>query len=312
MPSNFSPADSSNPFADYTVEQAYEFLDGYRLPREIGAQYEYSNYGAGLLGHILAMRAGVSYEELVIRRIADPLAMPATRITLSPDLVERLAAGHAGSVEVPNWDIPTLAGAGALRSTARDMLQFLSANLGLMESDLLPAMQATHQPRRSAGSPTMQIGLGWHIRNGSEVVVWHNGGTGGYRSFAGFVSETQTGVVVLTNTSQSADDIGFHLLDSSVPLREIRIPVEVTPEILERYVGRYELAPGYVFEVTTESGQLFAELTGQPRFPVYPVSETRFFYTVVEAQITFEVNEAGEATGLVLHQNGDHRARKLP
>jgi len=64
--------------------------------------------------------------------------------------------------------------------------------------------------------------------------------------------------------------------------------------------------------VTTESGQLFAELTGQPRFPVYPESETKFYYTVVEAQITFEVDESGEVTGLVLHQNGDHRARKLP
>jgi CubicO group peptidase (beta-lactamase class C family) len=312
MPTNFSPADPANPFADYTVEQAYEFLDGYGLPRDIGVQYEYSNYGAGLLGHILAERAGVTYEELVAQRIAEPLDMPATRITLTTDLEDRLAAGHAGSVEVPNWDIPTLAGAGALRSTARDMLTFLSANLGLTESDLFAAMQLTHEPRRSAGSPTMQIGLGWHIRNGNQDVIWHNGGTGGYRSFAGFVNETQTGVVVLTNTSQGADDIGFHLLDSSLPLNEIRQPVEVAPEILERYVGRYELAPGYVFEVTAESGRLFAELTGQPRFPVYPESETTFYYTVVEAQITFEVSESGEVTGLVLHQNGDHRARKLP
>ena len=312
MPTNFAPSDPGNPFADYSVDQAYAFIDGYVLPRDIGSQYEYSNYGAGLLGHLLAMRAGVTYEELVEQRIAEQLGMPATRITLSPDLQDRLAAGHAGSEEVSNWDIPTLAGAGALRSTPRDMLTFLSANLGLTESDLLTAMHVTHQPRRSAGSPTMQIGLGWHIRTGDQEVVWHNGGTGGYRSFAGFVNETQTGVVVLTNSSQSADDIGFHLLDSSLPLSEIRIPVDIDSAILERYVGRYELAPGYVFEVTTESGQLFAELTGQPRFPVYPESETRFYYTVVEAQITFEVDESGEVTGLVLHQNGDHRARKLP
>ncbi|MEE8572659.1 MAG: serine hydrolase [Gemmatimonadota bacterium] len=311
MPNNFAPADPSNPYADYSVEQLYEFLSNHTLRRDIGAEYEYSNYGVGLLGHILELRAGMSYEELVEQRIAERLGMPATRITLTPD---RLAAGHAGSAVVSNWDIPTLAGAGALRSTARDMLTFLSANLGLTQSELLGAMQATHRPRHSAGSPNMQIGLGWHVRTGgSREIVWHNGGTGGYRSFAGFVNETQTGVVVLTNTSQRADDIGFRLLDPNLPLREIRVPVDIDPDILERYVGRYELVPGYVFDVTAASGQLFAQLTGQPRFPVYPKSETEFYYTVVEARLTFEVDESGEVTALVLHQGGaDRRAQKLP
>ena len=313
MPTNFAPADAANPYADYSVGQLYAFLDGYRLRRDIGAQYEYSNYGAGLLGHILARRAGTSYEELVKRRILDRLGMTSTGVTLTADLADRLADGHAGTAVVSNWDIPTLAGAGALRSTARDMLVFLSANLALTESPLLGAMQATHHPRYATGSPDMHVGLGWHIRSGSREVVWHNGGTGGYRSFAGFVAATQTGVVVLTNSTQSADDVGFHLLDPSVPLREIRVPLAIDPDILGRYVGRYELAPGYVFDVTAASGQLFAQLTGQPRFRVYPESETAFYYTVVEARLTFELDGSGAVTALVLHQRGvDRRARKLP
>ena len=79
-PSSFSWVPTAQRARENRFIDRRQHANGYRLPREIGAQYEYSNYGAGLLGHILAMRAGVSYEELVIRRIADPLAMPATRI----------------------------------------------------------------------------------------------------------------------------------------------------------------------------------------------------------------------------------------
>nr|NIM51781.1 serine hydrolase [Gemmatimonadales bacterium] len=232
LPDNMDPADPSNPYADYSVEQMYEFLSGHTLRRDIGAEYEYSNLGGGLLGHVLALRAGRSYEELVTARIADELGMAATRVTFTPEMQSRLAVGHRGPNEVPNWDIPTLAGAGALRSTAHDMLLFLSANMGLTESRLLGAMETSHESREEAGSPSMRIGLGWHIRlSGEREIIWHNGGTGGYRSFAGFVRGGQTGVVVLSNTSTSADDIGFHMLDPSLPLREIQVAVDVDPAL---------------------------------------------------------------------------------
>lgn len=222
MANNMRPADFRNPYADYSVEQLYEFLDGYPLYRDIGAQYDYSNIGAGLLGHVLALKAGKTYEELVIERLVDVLDMQDTRIVLTPSMQDRLASGHVDTTVVSNWDVPTLAGAGALRSTARDMLVFLSANMGLVESDLLSAMRTTHEVRHEAGSSIIQIGLGWHIRvREGHNIIWHNGGTGGYRSFAGFVRETQTGVVVLTNSVSGADDIGMHLLDPRIGLRAV-------------------------------------------------------------------------------------------
>ncbi|MEL6770960.1 MAG: serine hydrolase [Bacteroidota bacterium] len=79
--------------------------------------------------------------------------------------------------------------------------------------------------------------------------------------------------------------------------------VEVSEEVLQGYVGTYRLAPGFDLAVTREGTQLFAQATGQPRFEVYPSSETEFYLTVVEAQLTFEV-EDGAATGVVLHQGG--------
>src|SRR5204863_10176282 len=91
MPSNFTPRDSMNPYADYSVQQLYAFLSGYQLTRDIGATYEYSNLGVGLLGHALALKAEMSYEQLVTRRILAPLALTETAITLTPAMRARLA-----------------------------------------------------------------------------------------------------------------------------------------------------------------------------------------------------------------------------
>lgn len=301
LPTNLAPRDQSNPYADYTVAQMYAFLSGYELPRDPGQTYEYSNLGVGLLGHALALRAGMSYEELVRRRILVPLAMRETAITLSPALRARLAPGHdaAGQV-VPNWDLPTLAGAGALRSTAHDMLTFLAANL-----DSTSVFRQAHLPRHAAGNATMTIGLGWHIlaRPGGASITWHNGGTGGYRSFTGFDAARRVGVVVLTNANIGADDIGFHLLDGTMPLQvppKLRAAIAVDSVVLERYVGEYELAPTFHIVVTREGAGLFIQATAQPKFPIYAEAETEFFLRVVDAQITFS------GDGLVLHQNGQH------
>jgi len=305
LPGNMAPRDSSNPYADYTVALMYAFLSSYELPRDPGQTYEYSNLGVGLLGHALALKAGVSYEELVRRRILAPLRMRETAITLSPELRARVAPGHdnEGNV-VPNWDLPTLAGAGALRSTARDMLTFLAANL-----DSTSVFRQAHLSRHAAGNANMTIGLGWHIltRPGGATITWHNGGTGGYRSFTGFDAARRVGVIVLTNANIGADDIGFHLLDRTMPLQvppRVRTAVQVDSAVLDRYVGEYELVPAFHIVVTREGAGLFIQATAQPKFPIFAESETEFFLKVVDAQITFGQNQ------LVLHQNGQNLTGK--
>ena len=320
LPGNLAPKDAANPYADYTVEQLYAFLSGYTLPRDIGAEYEYSNLGVGLLGHILALEAGTNYEALVLQRICRPLGMTNTQITLSPDLKARLATGHnAAGDPVANWDFPTLAGAGALRSTANDLLKFVAANLGLVKSDLRPAMQLSQKSRHSAGSPDMDIGLCWHIAKkfGTDL-VWHNGGTGGYRSFIGFDPQKRRGVIVLANSANSVDDLGFHLLEPKYPLARFQPPkshtaIRLEATALDRYAGRYEFAPGLYFNLRRDGVRLLAQLTGQPYNEIFPESETEFFYKIVDAQITFVKDSQGHVTALILHQNGQNpRAEKIP
>jgi D-alanyl-D-alanine-carboxypeptidase/D-alanyl-D-alanine-endopeptidase len=220
LPTNFSPKDPANPYADYSVEQMYQFLSGYTLTRDIGAQYEYSNLGGGLLGHVLARRAGMDYEALVRSRITAPLKMSSTAITLSPELKLRLATGHNERlIPVSNWDFPTLAGAGAIRSTANDLLDFLAVPLGYTTSPLAPSFERMLSVRMPTGQPGVDVALAWHIFT-TGGLIWHNGGTGGYRSFMGYDPKTRVGVVVLSNTATNlgVEDVGPHLLDKSAPV----------------------------------------------------------------------------------------------
>jgi len=213
LPSNFNPKDMMNPYEDYTVAQMYAFLSGYSLPRDIGEEYEYSNIAQGLLGHVLALNASVPYETLMIKTIARPLEMFETKVVLDESMKRNLAIGHNDGEEVSNWDIPTLAGAGGIRSSPHDMLRFLAANMGLTSTSLKSAMDESHRVRHDKANGT-RVGLGWHVRNGDlGDVISHSGGTGGYRTFAGFVKETQTGVIVFTNSTAGVDEIGFSLLD---------------------------------------------------------------------------------------------------
>jgi serine-type D-Ala-D-Ala carboxypeptidase/endopeptidase len=253
----------------------------------------------------------MGYEALVRSRICDPLGMKDTRITLTPEMKARLAVGHNQALEpVENWDLPTLAGAGALRSTANDILTFLAANLGYVKSPLAPAMSAMLKVRRPTGQPNLEIALGWHVftTNGKEI-VWHNGGTGGYRSFMGFDPAARIGVVLLSNTSTTigVDDIGRHLLDVSVPLAppaRAHKQVAVDPKIFDGYVGTYQVTTNVIFTITRDGNHIFAQLTGQPAAEIFPESERDYFYKAVDAQITFVTDSAGRASELVLHQNG--------
>jgi CubicO group peptidase (beta-lactamase class C family) len=235
-------------------------------------------------------------------------------------MTSRFATGHDAALSpVPAWDIPTLAGAGALRSTANDLMTFLSANLGYTQSPLAPAMAAMLTVRHPTGVPGLEVALGWHVftRNGREI-VWHNGGTGGFRSFIGFDPKNRIGVVALSNaeTPTGVDDIGQHLLDPKVPLwqpAKAHKEVAVDPKLYEGYVGQYQLAPNFVLTITRDGDHLFVQATGQPKFEIFPESDQHFFLKVVDAQITFETDSHGRATDLILHQNGlDQRAGRIP
>lgn len=316
MPSNFAPKDPNNPYIDYTAERLFDYLSDHKLGFKPGQHYEYANLGFGLLGHILERRAGKSYEELMVSRICAPLGMDDTRITLSSSMEQRLARGHnAGLTPVANWDFAVFAGTGALRSTANDLMKFLKVCIDPADAPIAAALRMTLSERR-VRAPERDVALGWFVSSqfGDEL-IWKDGGTGGYASFIGYSTKTRRNIVLLSNTAAYAVNsaVGSHLVNAAYKLPKIHREIRVDPHILATYAGRYELTPDFVLTVRAEGDRLFVQATRQLEHEVFAENERHFFYRVVDAQITFDPPENGQARSLTLHQYGrDRPGRRLP
>jgi CubicO group peptidase (beta-lactamase class C family) len=309
LPPNIAPADMRDPYADYTREKLLAGLAMSAANVKAPADYAYSNYGAGVLGQALAAAWGQSYTDALRQHVLDPLGMAQTTLGLTGAVAAgNMAPGHGeGGKPVANWTFDAIAPAGTLRSSARDMALFLQACLGLRQTPLAASFAATEQSQRPLVGLVGSIGLGWHLTADDPPIIWHNGGTGGYRSFIGFDPRGKCGLVVLVNTSQSPDGLAFGLLRGDEAKG-----VEAAPAVnvaaaavhFEDYVGRFPLAPTFVMSVTANDGQLFVQATGQPQLLLLPMAVDRFKVKDVEAEVSFERDAAGKVSALVLHQNG--------
>ena len=316
MPSNFAPKDPHNPYIDYTAERLYDYLANHKLAHKPGTHYEYANLGFGLLGHVLELRAGRSYEDLVVSRICAPLGMDDTRITLSNSMQQRLARGHnTGLAPVANWDFSVLAGAGALRSTANDLLKFLQMCLEPGNGPIADAQRLALAERRPRASQR-DVASGWFVASRfDDEVVWKDGGTAGYATFIGYSTRTRRNCILLSNTADYAPNtaLGTHLVNAAYPSPKLRREMPVEPAVLAAYAGRYEISPTFILTVRPDGARLFIQATAQSEFEVYAESETEFFYRVVDAQVSFAPPEGGAAPSLTLHQNGRHMpGKRLP
>ena len=211
-----------NPYSGYTHDDLVKGLSSVALAAPPGTRYEYSNLGAGLLGLALSTAAGMPYEDAVVERICIPLRMHDTRIRLSDAQSMRLLPGYGESVRccgvvvtyrAQNWQMPWLEGAGALRSTANDMLLFLKASITPDDTPVGRALRKSQEPRYLVNG-RLAVGLGWHITDcsKSKAVYWHNGMTGGYSAYIAFNREARAGVVVLSNSAAVVDGIGIKAL----------------------------------------------------------------------------------------------------
>lgn len=210
LPDNLHPANPADPYADYSAERLEAFLKQHGIARPEKTDFLYSNLGVGLLGFALAQRAGVSYSDLIREEITTPMGMRDTVVVLSPEQQSRFIQGYNGAHDaVGPWRLDALAGAGALRSTAADLLTYCAT---LMHPDrltgehgdgatLAPAIPLVLQPRANAGG--MKIALAWLIRP-EQGVYWHNGGTGGYTSLVSFNPQRDRAIVVLYNCEDMA------------------------------------------------------------------------------------------------------------
>jgi D-alanyl-D-alanine-carboxypeptidase/D-alanyl-D-alanine-endopeptidase len=223
MPTNFAPADPTNPYADYGARQLEAFIAQVGVAKPADARFLYSNVGVGLLGHALSRAAEQPWPQLVAQQVLQPLGMQETVVAVPPALRARFIAGHDGRLAPAHaWDLDALAGAGALRSTAEDMLRYLEAQLKPDDVKAaspagrnLPAALKRSQQLQADADAGLRIAYAW-LHDPSSGNWWHNGGTGGYSSYAFFNPKEGYAAIVLVNmaagTSGSfADALGQHV-----------------------------------------------------------------------------------------------------
>jgi CubicO group peptidase (beta-lactamase class C family) len=202
---------------NYTFDQLYQDLSNTTLTSEPGLKFEYSTFGISLLGHILALKSGISYDRLLEERILNVLGMNSTSIVFSDAQKSRLAIGHLNGKELPFWNTSRpIAPAGGLHSSVADMLKFASANLGLIDTKINTAMKESHiiihdsrLGKAFSNNYTAYVSLGWIIATDFGIqIVEHNGETAdGYNSFIALNTSKERGIVIIASASSIDIDI---------------------------------------------------------------------------------------------------------
>ncbi len=297
----------ADPF-DLTVGDAYALLSDYRLEREPGVEFEYSNVGMGLLGLALARAAGADFRSLIEERVLGPLGMADTHYGSEGTPAERLVEGHYGIRVAPPMKAPeALEGAGGLRSTVEDLLRFLAANVGDADTELGRAMRDTQRPLRPMGAGDRSVGLGWwsYTLNGRRLVQ-HGGDTDGFTARMAFDPERGVGMVLLASSREFDNSLVPDLLVHA-PMSAIE-EEDVPAADLARLAGTYyiDFIPWYVR--MEDDGFLTVQPTTDVRMRLYAATDTLFFTKREEWSFAFPRQPAGEAPEIVMFVNG--RARR--
>ncbi len=238
-----------------------------------------------------------------------PLEMADSYLAVPNDQLARFAPPHNASLmQDYRWDFDALAGGGAIRSTVNDMLKFIQANLDPPPGEIGDALKLAWKKQLEATQDHRAMGLGWMIA-GDGSTRWHNGQTGGYQAMLLVNRELKTGVILLANTAGSevdglAESIFQLVVGIPVKPRTFTKTVEVDETFVQRLVGKYQLAPGIVIEITANGNRMMAQLTGQQALQIEPASNTEWNYKDVEAKLVFDVPEDGSASKVTLLQNG--------
>jgi serine-type D-Ala-D-Ala carboxypeptidase/endopeptidase len=284
-----------NTGVSYTVEDAYAFLSDYALPRAPGSRFEYSNFGYGLLGHVLGRAAGSSYRELVGARILAPLGMEQTTFDAA-EAGDWMTTGHRGGDPVRyRTDLEIFDGAGGLRSTAADLLKYMAAHVGEPRTDLERATRFAIEVRDTVSQGGAGRGLAWGtvVHPGQAPVIAHGGGTVGYSSMLTVMPDRATGMVLLANDAAFDDNLALTLLYPDPPPADWE-RVSVDPAVLGRYVGEYRTTSGSTSFIRLEGdGALTYQPDGRVRARLYPTSDTTFYMLRSAWSFTFRPGEDG-------------------
>lgn len=291
---------------------------------EAGTKFEYSNTGYALLASVIEAASGKSYDVFLQQKIFTPLGMKNSFVytrRYAPRKVDNYAYGYVFSSSLQRkilpdsladfdrvWWLDGIKGDGTVNSTVGDLLKWDRAwyTDGLLSAASKKLVFAGNQ--LPDGSET-RYSFGWMLKQDSLMgrIAAHSGGWPGYMTYIERHIDKDKTIIVLQNTDNAklpVKEIRSILYHQELKAPVVRKEIELSTAILEAYVGEYELTPSFTLTVSMDDGKLFCQATGQSRFPIYPESETRFFFKAVDAQVDFQKEESGKTNKLILHQGG--------
>ena len=285
-----------------------------RPPEE---SYEYNNYAYGIAGYLIERISGQEFEEYIVEHILSPLGIETPGpVRPTPEMVERLAlpyeASPGGPIPVPQTFFDVYP-AGDVYLTAEDMARFLGAHLngGAFQGGRILSAESTAEAHRPQ---FFDYALGWGTDPDAPNLIAHAGGVGGFRTHILGDLDARVGAFVMSNAGDVGDlaRVAVQLLrgeDVWIPPR--RVPVSVAEDVLEAYVGRFQLRPDLVFTITREGGRLFLQATGGQRRELAAASPTEFYLSSSDADILFMRNEEGVFDRLLFLQGEEYLAKRI-
>lgn len=299
-----------DPYANYDEKLLWSYLATAKLEGESPFSFSYSNLGMGLLGHLLGGLYQKSWDQAVVEKICLPLGMKDT--ALHPESKQRLATPHDGGKEAKPWHMDALAGCGALRSTAADLMTFGEALLHPDQTPLKEAFALALQPQADAASMGGQIGLGVLLgKFDGDASLHHDGGTGGFCSGLQVIpAKGIVRVVLINNNTLAGSEViaGTSTVKPADPATQKEITLSA--EMMKQYPGLYDLDRDSRFIVKLQEDRLFVKLTGQAFLRLFAKAPDRFFMKEVAAEVAFNRRE-GAIQSLTLFQNGNEITAKL-
>ncbi len=310
---------------DFDFRRDYTEADLLRKAAEIplafapGEKWSYSNMGYAMLGILISKVTGKFYGEFLQKRIFKPLGMNTARIISEADIIPNRAAGYRqekGELKNQAWVSPSMntTADGSLYLTVLDMAKWDAA---LYTEKLLKksSLDQMWTPVKLNNGKTKQYGFGWAFEDvRGHKIIEHGGAWQGFTShIARYVDDKLTVIVLVNRAGANPGAIahgiaGLYNPELAPPERK---EARVDPKVLNDYAGQYEISPDFILNITVEADKLWVEPTGQRKAELFPESETKFFFKVVDAQVTFVKDAAGKVTRLVLHQGGDHEAKRI-
>ena len=329
IPDNMPNGTRADPYVDYREQQLLVYLkdretlvetDGGKISKVTKKRdeaYAYSNLGFGLLGYVLARAADTSYAELLQKRVLTPLGLTSTYLDIPRTEAARFSNGHYVDRDATlkahkHWRFDVLAPAGALIMSARDMGRYAQAASGAIDTPLQAAFALAQKRYGDGMAPMNPQGLGWILApmNG-RTVFNHDGMTGGFASSLWIDPERKAAVAVLANASVAVIDIALHVLEPSIPLKNLAAmratAVSVDEKTMAQYVGSYRLQRNFDVTIRLRDGKLFAQATGQGEFELFGKSDTTFFARITPLEIVFEDVKDGKAMRFQITQGGSTR-----